>query len=306
MKVLVLGGTRFLGKVVVQRLAAAQHDVTVISRREVPHQSIIKYEIGERVSGLEKLRGSKFDACLDFICYEEDSVSPVYENINPGQYIMISTTWLRRWGSSNSRAPWFSPVTYQYLKGKAAAESVISKFRAKGKETAIVRLPITLGQADHTGRGRFYLDRIIDGRGLILVDGGQNLAQIAWSEDVATALCQWLAAGFVEENILWEALPDSGAKVETILSELAGEYKTEFFSISAPFLQKRLPKYLEVEPLFRETAAPITGHNIFNAVGIKPTLRQTWLSMLPASNSGYQNPATRGTEISLIEEFKYA
>lgn len=302
MKVLVLGGTRFTGKAVVQRLAAAEHDVTVISRRKNQHYDGVKYETAERLAGLERLRGTKFDACLDFICYDAECVTTVFENINPGHYAIVSTTWLPRLEFSEPRTPEILPVTRDYLNGKATAEKEIYRFRAKGKETAIVRLPITLGQSDHTGRGRFYLDRIVDGRGLILVNGGQNIAQIAWCEDVATVLCRWLEAGLVEDHILWEALPDAGATVRAILMELGGENKTEFAEISADVLQKRLPKYLELEPLFRETSIPITEHNIFNAVDIRPTLRQTWLSTLSASNSGYQNPPTRDAEISLIEE----
>ncbi len=306
MKVLVLGGTRFTGKAVVRHLAEGGHKVTVISRRPGKDNDRIRYVTGERDTGLARLRGSVFDACLDFICYDADQVRPVFDNLDPGQYSMVSSTWLPRLDISTGKSTSILPATREYLNGKAAAEKEISKLRDSGKSATIVRLPLTLGKADHTGRCRFYLDRMADSQGLILINGGHNLAQIAWKEDVANVLVRWLDSGLAEGHLLWEALPDAGASVKTIMEEMAGELTNQFVEISEQVLLQRLPQYLEDEPLWRESEIPITDHNIFQAVGLQPTPRREWLSALPRSITGDHFLPTRNIETTLMKEFDRA
>lgn len=306
MKVLVLGGTRFIGKAVVRRLAELGDEVIVVSRRPGQSPEGVRFEIGERSSGLERLRGSVFDACLDFICYTAEDIAPVFDNIDPGHYIMVSSSWLPRLDVSPGKAPPILPITRKYLEGKAAAEVEIARIRNSGKPASIVRLPIIFGHDDHTGRCQFYLDRMSDDRGLLLVNGGQNLAQIAWSEDVSNVICLSLRAGLAEINLLWEAIPDAGTPVKSILAEMAGDRATQLLDVSKEFLLQRLPQYLDLEPLWRESSVPISDHNVFAVLGIQPTIRRSWLSTMGDTVAKGRDWPTRATETALIEEMTHS
>ncbi|WP_078394645.1 NAD-dependent epimerase/dehydratase family protein [Shouchella patagoniensis] len=62
LKVLVLGGTRFLGKHIVEELINRNHDVTIFNRgnHPVPYSNVIQLT-GDRDGNLEELRGKEWD-----------------------------------------------------------------------------------------------------------------------------------------------------------------------------------------------------------------------------------------------------
>ena len=74
MRVLIYGGTRFIGKIVVDNLLASGHQVTLISRREAsPHPQLNSIKI-EREDSYGFLGEMHFDCILDFMAYEVKAV----------------------------------------------------------------------------------------------------------------------------------------------------------------------------------------------------------------------------------------
>jgi len=68
MKLLILGGTAFLGRHIVEQALAAGHDVTLFNRGQTNptlFDGQVEKLLGDRESDLEKLAGQRFDACLD-------------------------------------------------------------------------------------------------------------------------------------------------------------------------------------------------------------------------------------------------
>ena len=67
MQILVLGGTHFVGRHLVDAARAAGHTVTVFNRGRTPLPwDDVEQLIGDREQGdLESLRGRTWDACLD-------------------------------------------------------------------------------------------------------------------------------------------------------------------------------------------------------------------------------------------------
>src|SRR3712207_3818551 len=67
MKVLVLGGTRFLGRHVVESALARGHEVTLFNRGRLDPDSFPEVEKlrGDREGGLDALRGRAWDAVVD-------------------------------------------------------------------------------------------------------------------------------------------------------------------------------------------------------------------------------------------------
>lgn len=291
-RVLVIGGTRFVGRLTAQALAA-RHDVLVLSRNPGPVEGG-KRLVADRLDGLRQLLTSRFDVVLDFIAYDEQGVAEA--GVLAETYIAISSTWMARLESRSIPIP---DVTRMYLMGKTRLEDATRQLRVQGRSATAVRLPILLGEGDHTGRLDFYRSRIADGSPLLLVDGGVNTAQLLWSQDAARLLVALVESGKAARHAVWEALPDEGHPVVESLEDMARVMGRTLEAVSAPgnLLEKELPGYLDIEPLWRESAIPRTAANVFLELGLKPTPAAEWLASLPET-AACSHPG-RQTEIAL-------
>lgn len=67
MNILVMGGTRFVGKPLVERLQAEGHALTLFTRGNKPAPAGVEHLIGDRstAGGLEPLVGRSFDVIVD-------------------------------------------------------------------------------------------------------------------------------------------------------------------------------------------------------------------------------------------------
>lgn len=282
MRVLMLGGTRFLGRRLAEALASAGHELTLLSRREGGAPPGTRQVCAERDAGLAALKGSRFELVLDFICYDGHGPEQVATGIVLERYLLISTTWLPRlWNgdradepcpAAGTPRPGLSAATREYLDGKRRAEEAVAALRSRGRDAAPLRLPIVLGAGDHTGRLDFYRRRFADGGPVIAVDGAHNLAQIAEVEDLALNMAQWLGSADLGRFPVWEALPGEGCPTRAILARMAtaAGATPELVEVSAAELAQTLPAYLEQEPFWRESALAPTEANLYAALGRSP------------------------------------
>lgn len=93
-RVLVLGGTEFLGVHLVERLLDAGHDVTLFNRGETNPGAFpgVPKLLGDRDGDLSRLGGTTWDSVYDLSGYEPAHVERVACHINTdAQYIFLST-----------------------------------------------------------------------------------------------------------------------------------------------------------------------------------------------------------------------
>ena len=292
MRILILGGTRFLGRRVAETLLVAGHDLTLLSRRSGGAPTGAKHICAERGAGLAKLKDSCFDLVLDFICYDNEGLDQLVANIVFERYVLISSSWLPRlWSGARAdelatgpttAAAQLPDVTLSYLSGKLLAEQALTKLRQLGCKAVSLRLPIMLGEGDHTGRLDFYRSRMADGGPLIVVDGGQNYAQITVMANLAQAIVRWSTESDICRFPVWEALPDEGRSVRAIIETMAAAagVTATLVDVPAAELARDLPTYLEQEPFWRESALPRTAANIYSAVDMVPAVFGQNFSML--------------------------
>lgn len=95
MKILILGGTKFLGRALTEAAVAHGHDVTLFHRGmydagAFPH---VEHIIGDRNVDLERLEGHEWDAVIDTSGFEPEAVSAAAKQLKnkAKHYTFIST-----------------------------------------------------------------------------------------------------------------------------------------------------------------------------------------------------------------------
>jgi nucleoside-diphosphate-sugar epimerase len=209
MNVLVIGGTRFVGALLVNRLLARGDKVTIFHRGSTPSPFGARVEeiLGDRTNrDLElMLDGRSFDATIDFAAFTGDDAhgaAALGERL--GHYVMISTgqVYLVREGcprpakeSDYDGALLEKPTTafdleeWEYGVHKRAAEDVLAAAWSDRTFPATrLRIPMVNGVRDYHRRIEGYLHRILDGGPVLVPDGGTTIARHVYGMDVAAAI----------------------------------------------------------------------------------------------------------------------
>ncbi len=211
---LIIGGTRFMGYLVVSNLLAAGEQVTILNRGKHPDP------FGERVERLHAdrttpnfgriLMGRDFDAVVDFSAYNARDAKSAIDALKnrTGHYIFISSgaVYMVQEGAAlPCTSPWSEsqftgrlsqrPTTpddlanWEYGAGKHNAETILAQAWHETRfPVTCLRLPIVNGIRDPERRLESYLWRIADGGPVLLPNGGTNPIRHVYCEDVAQAI----------------------------------------------------------------------------------------------------------------------
>jgi nucleoside-diphosphate-sugar epimerase len=220
MKVLVIGGTRFLGPRVVERLAASGHEVAVFHRGQTPASipPAVRHVLGDRKRLGEhapEFRRLAPDVVLDMIAFtEQDACSLVvtFRCIAGRAVVVSSGDVYRAYGVFIGLEP--GPPEPTPLNEDAPLRQALYVHRAAtsgpgdpmhdyekilveravladaGLPATVLRLPMVYGPGDNQHRLAPYLRRMADGREVIVLDEGLARWRClrGYVEDVAAAI----------------------------------------------------------------------------------------------------------------------
>jgi 2'-hydroxyisoflavone reductase len=200
-KVLILGGTKFIGREIVLTLQAAGHTVTTFNRGtstdDLPPD--VERVHGDRdlgVAGLAPLAGRSWDACIDVSGYTPRQVRPIAQLLadRVGQYLYISSgsvyvpDRIRPVVETNDRLPpaaehvtIIDGDTYGPL--KVACENIVQEY-FPGRCT-ILRPQIVVGPHDTTRRYSYWIQRAMQGGPMLAPGDGSDFLQVIDVRDVA-------------------------------------------------------------------------------------------------------------------------
>jgi nucleoside-diphosphate-sugar epimerase len=198
MRVLMLGGTRFVGIRVCQLLLDVGAEVTVLHRGITgpPGQGATSI-IGDRSQedGLVGLGNARFDAVLDLSGYFSDWTRAAAEALTGrvAHYVFVSSGAVYRpspelpWPESTPFGP--IPIWGRYGEEKVASEKILWDAYARGDYgVTCFRFPFILGPGNFADRESFVFSRLEARRPILLPDGGTALNQFVYADDVARAL----------------------------------------------------------------------------------------------------------------------
>jgi nucleoside-diphosphate-sugar epimerase len=199
MRILIIGGTQFMGREVALRLAARGHDVSVLHRRA-------HHDLGPAIGNLQAdradlpavqslLRDHEFDAIVD-TAYDWQKGTPA-EQVEAvaracagrvQRYVFMSSIAAYGQGLDRREEDPLAPpeVPLAYVQHKAQAERALFQLHAEtGLPVVTVRPPFVHGPRQPFYREQFFWDRLRDGRPILLPDDGSALMQWAFVDDVA-------------------------------------------------------------------------------------------------------------------------
>jgi 2'-hydroxyisoflavone reductase len=201
MRVLVIGGTLFIGKLLVKRLLAAGHEVTILHRKaEHPFGRRVRNAIADRNDGASirgTLAGLRFDAVYD-IAYDPDrgttaaQVEATAKSI-PGdlsRYIFMSSVAAYGDGLNHSEDdPLASDIHPDpYVRNKAGSERALFRMYHESRFPVVtIRPPFVYGPENPYYREAFFWDRMRIDRPVIIPGDGNRLMQFVYVNDLVEA-----------------------------------------------------------------------------------------------------------------------
>jgi 2'-hydroxyisoflavone reductase len=201
MNCLVIGGTRFIGRMLVAELLKGGHSVTVLHRRP-------RHDLGRRVGNITAdrndaqatkaaLAGKNFDVVFDNVYdWERGTTAGHVEATarsagnNLHRYVFMSSVAAYGDGLNHHEGDALAPddAPELYVRNKAMSERALFRLHQRiGLPVVTLRPPYIYGPASPYYREAFFWDRLRASRSIILPGDGRRLMQFVYVKDVVKA-----------------------------------------------------------------------------------------------------------------------
>jgi 2'-hydroxyisoflavone reductase len=203
MNCLVIGGTGYLGRLLVAELLKKEHAVTVLHRKP-------KHDLGRRVENIfadrndapalkAALAGKKFDVVFDHVydwergttaAHVESTVRAAGNNLH--RYLFMSSVAAYGDGLNHHEGDALAPddAPDLYVRNKAMSERALFRLHQRiGLPVVTLRPPYVYGPGKNNPyyREAFFWDRLRAGRSIILPGDGRRLMQFVYNKDLVKA-----------------------------------------------------------------------------------------------------------------------
>ena len=201
MKVLVIGGTLFIGRSLVASLLKSEHEVTILHRKP-------GHDLGKRVREIiadrndtpslqSALTGHKFDIVYDNVydwhrgttaAQVEATARACGDRLQ--RYIFMSSVAAYGDGLNHHEGDALAPDNHPdaYVRNKAMSERALFRMHQRNGFPAVtLRPPYVYGPENPYYREAFFWDRLRDNRPLIMPGDGRRLMQFVYVKDLIWA-----------------------------------------------------------------------------------------------------------------------
>jgi 2'-hydroxyisoflavone reductase len=219
--VLVLGGTRFLGRHIVETLAGRGHRVVAFHRgsTQCALPSAVEQRFGDRNADLSRVDTERWDAIVDVNAFEPEQVERSLR-LQADRYLFVSTVSVYADFSAAGIAEdaatiqTFDPADAAAAYGgkKAACERLVRE--RYPQHAAILRPGLIAGRWDYTGRFTYWCERLLRGGSVLVPAPPDRRVQFVDAADLARfAEALLTREAFGVFNVVGPAQPTSMAQV---------------------------------------------------------------------------------------------
>lgn len=208
MRILIIGGTRFVGRHITSAALDAGHEVTLVHRGQTGASLFPEatHLMADRDQDLGVVKGRNWDATIDVNAYRPRQVAELAAALagNGGQYVYISSVSVYATpaaagyteDSPVQRFPEGEPAditeqTYGPLKALCENEAFV-RF---GENTLVIRPTYVIGPHDYSGRFTYWVQRIARGGEMLAPGHPEAAIQTVDARDQAAFIMTALAHG---------------------------------------------------------------------------------------------------------------
>jgi 2'-hydroxyisoflavone reductase len=201
LRILILGGTQFIGRHIVEGLLRAGHKVSTLTRGKSPGELPVEVDRlrGDRdpgALGLGALRGRSWDVCVDVSGYTARQVRPSAEmlRVSVQRYVFVSAVSV--YGDPKERPvvethPRMPPAGEEvtevegemYGRLKVTCENIVQEIYAE--RCTLLRPQIVVGPHDPSGRYSYWVSRARQGGEMLAPGDGSDHLQFIDVRDLA-------------------------------------------------------------------------------------------------------------------------
>jgi 2'-hydroxyisoflavone reductase len=243
LKILILGGTKFLGLAIAEVALAREHELTLFNRGETDPGLFPEAEQlrGDRKRDLSALEGRAWDAVIDTSGYVPADVRVSAEQLREStRYVFVSS--ISAYADFSTGPTEESPLAElgelpddevaadysNYGPLKALCEGEVE--RVFGDRALIVRPGLIVGPHDPTGRFTYWARRLARGGEILAPGPPERRAQFVDVRDLATWTLDAVESGLTgvfnatNDGVAWGELL-AGANVTWVSDEFLGEHE---------------------------------------------------------------------------------
>ncbi len=203
-KILVLGGTQFIGRNLVMRLQEMnEFDITLFNRQQTQADlfpDINKIKGDRKTDDIKQIAKKEWDYVIDLSCYYPDDVVRTLSQLlkSTKKYIFISTSSV--YDNENDKSTLRTEIaetlkcnsqqnsdqtTSSYGNRKAECERILI---ASGMNYTILRPCLVYGDYDYTDRLYYWIHQVKQNVTLVLPDNGERIFSLTYVHDLVESI----------------------------------------------------------------------------------------------------------------------
>jgi len=265
-RILIIGGTRFIGRNLIEMLSSDQRYEIVMFNRNITGKNLFKdieRIVGDReTADINQISKFSWDYIIDISCYYPLSLSETLNSIKGSikKYIFISTCSVYEGDKEksidrNEEAPLLSCTPEQatdrepesYGNRKAKCEMIL---RLSGINYTILRPALVFGPNDYTHRLYYWLYHVKNKNKLLVPNFGESLFSVTYVKDLVQTIIKSMNPDI--SNQAYNVTTKSKFSIKELIS-LASEsmnIKPDITNANSEFLEKENIKQWMDMPLW--------------------------------------------------------
>lgn len=265
-RILVLGGTAFIGRQLVGELVRLGHEVTIFHRQAThPLGKRVQNLTGDRnepASIVQAVGGVRFDVVFD-LAYDwvrgttgiqVEAAAKIFDG-KVGRYIFMSSVAAYGDGLNHHEGDALAPDDHPntYIRNKAMAERALFRlYQRTGFPIVTLRPPFVYGPGNPFYREAFFWDRLRAHRPLILPSEGHRLMQFVHVRDLVELCIRAMEQRNTAGHAFNAANPRAITQHELLdeLAKAAGIANARTISVPRDFLQRLGGQVMGTEKLY--------------------------------------------------------